>query len=213
VAGAVAAGALAVGALAWATNGFTAVTTEGARRLAVQRAPVLVPSAPVRTSDDRVIDALAESGAGATRAVPRAAIVAFFYARCPGVCGRLGETLQRVQQLVRARGLEDQVRVLSLSFDATHDTPAMLARYARERRVDAALWDVRTLEPGAAREALLAAFGVVVIADGAAGYQHNAALHVVTPDRRLVQILDLDDAEGAIAAATALAPLSRIAGR
>jgi protein SCO1/2 len=209
----VAAVLLVTAVLGWATQGFTVITTEDARRRAIRRTPVVVPTAPARAADGRGLDALAE-GAGVTpRAVPRTAIVAFFYARCPGVCGRLGESLQRVQQLVRARGIADDVRVLSLSFDHAHDTPDALARYARERNVDDAIWDVRVLVPGTARDALLESFGVVVIPDGAAGFQHNAALHVVTPDRRLIRILDLDDAEGAVATAMAIGGMSNVASR
>jgi protein SCO1/2 len=44
----------------------------------------------------------------------------------------------------------------------------------------------------------LQAFGVVVIPDPLGGYAHNAALHVVGPDRKLVAILDPQDIAGAV---------------
>jgi protein SCO1/2 len=44
----------------------------------------------------------------------------------------------------------------------------------------------------------LDAFGVVVIPDGVGGYAHNAAVHVVGPDRRLVAIFDLQDIDGIV---------------
>jgi protein SCO1/2 len=44
----------------------------------------------------------------------------------------------------------------------------------------------------------LDAFGVVVIPDGMGGYAHNAAVHVVGLDRRLVAILDLQDIDGIV---------------
>lgn len=205
--------ALAVGALWWATAGFTVLTSEGARRRAVQRTPVPIPTATVRTVDGASIDVLEEHGRAELRATPRTAIVAFFYARCPGICGPLGESMQRAQALIRARGLSDEVRLLSVSFDAADATPGVLARYARERRVDPTIWSVRALADSAARRALLEAFGVVVIPDGAAGFQHNAALHVVTADRRLVRIVDLDDAEAAVALATTAALPRNVASR
>jgi protein SCO1/2 len=44
----------------------------------------------------------------------------------------------------------------------------------------------------------LDAFGVVVIADELGGYAHNAALHVVGPQRTLLAIHDLADLNGAV---------------
>jgi protein SCO1 len=194
--------ALVVLALWWATDGFAVLTTEAERRRDIARRPVVIPLAAARTAGDVEVDVLAESDGAQLRAAPRVAIVAFFYARCPGVCGLLGESLQRAQQLVKARGLGDQLRVIAISFDASDD-PASLTRYARERRVDPVIWQLRTLGNGTSREQLLRAFGITVIPDGANGFQHNAALHVVSADRRLVRVLDLDDAEGAVAVATA----------
>ena len=51
----------------------------------------------------------------------------------------------------------------------------------------------------------LDAFGVVVIADGMGGFTHNAAVHVVGPDRRLAAILDFDDIDGIVKAARDIA--------
>jgi protein SCO1 len=193
--------AVVVGALGWATAGFATVTAEGARRRAIRRTPVVIPAAPAVTPEGQTVDVLAETGGSTIRNTPRVAIVAFFYSRCPGICGRLGESLQRVQQLVAARGVHDAVRVIAVSFDPASDTPDQLRRYAGLRRVDPSIWQLRTLDAGAPSVALLRAFGVTVISDGAGGFQHNAALHIVLPDRRLVRVLDLDDAEGAIAIA------------
>jgi protein SCO1/2 len=212
VAGAMAAlgGVLLVGLV---TEGFTVVTTEGARRRAVRRAPPLLPAAIAHTTDGRRLDALADDGIGGRGSLPRAAIVTFIYTRCPGVCGVLGESMQRLQRLVRERGLADRVRLVALSFDAAHDTPDELARYARLRRADPAIWQLRVLTDSASRAALLGAAGIVVIPDGASGWQHNAALLVVSPDRRLVRVLDLDDVEGALAAVADLAPSDVVARR
>jgi protein SCO1 len=203
---------IVVAALWWATAGFSVITSEGARRRAVSRVPVEIPPAATRSPDGAVVDVLAETDQATLGPTPRVAIVGFFYARCPGVCGILGESLQRVQQLVRVRGLGDQLRVLSISFDST-DTPDVLDRYRQTRRVDPQLWQLRTLAPGPSRDGLLRAFGVTVIPDGASGFQHNVALHVVLSDRRLIRVLDVDDAEGAVAVATAALGLGPVASR
>ena len=42
---------------------------------------------------------------------------------------------------------------------------------------------------------LTAAFGVTVIPDQLGGYTHNAAIHLVDPEGRLVDIFDLGDVD------------------
>ena len=60
---------------------------------------------------------------------------------------------------------------------------------------DSAGWDLGTPAHAGELQSWLAAFGVVVIPDGLGGYAHNAAVHVVGPDRRLVAILDPEDVD------------------
>jgi protein SCO1/2 len=42
-------------------------------------------------------------------------------------------------------------------------------------------------------QSLTAAFGVTIIQDRLGGYTHNAAIHLVDPEGRLVDIFDLGD--------------------
>jgi protein SCO1/2 len=46
---------------------------------------------------------------------------------------------------------------------------------------------------------------VVVIPDGFGGYAHNAAVHVLGPDRRLIAILGVEDLDGIVRTARAAA--------
>ena len=50
----------------------------------------------------------------------------------------------------------------------------------------------RPLTPDGLQQ-LTAAFGITVIADQLGGYTHNAAIHLVDPEGRLVDIFDLGD--------------------
>lgn len=188
--------------LATATRGFSAFTTETARALDVAEAPVLVP--PVSLLD--------QFGATQTmHARGRSTIVDFVYTRCLTVCSELGGVFQQLQSTIRARGLESHVRLLSVSFDPTWDTPARLGPYNVLMRADPAIWTITTPQTASALPALLRAFGVRVVDDGANGFVHNAALHVVDPGGRLVAILPIDaiDEALAVAASHATPPFRR----
>jgi protein SCO1/2 len=62
-------------------------------------------------------------------------IVTFFYTRCdnPFKCTLTVAKLGRVQRLLQARGLEEWVRTVGISYDAQFDTPAQLSRYGHDR--------------------------------------------------------------------------------
>lgn len=196
IAGAVGASVLLLG---WATSGFAVLTTDADRMRRVARDPQPVPSVAVRAIDGTVRPVLAEPHD--TTARPRAVIVDFVYTRCVTVCGVLGDTYQQLQRTILERGLEDRVRLLTVSFDVAHDDPERLARYAMVKRADATVWTLATPVDTIGRDALLQTFGVQVVSDENGGWVHNAALHVVDPRGRLVRIMDISDVDGALDAA------------
>ena len=128
----------------------------------------------------------------------RSTIVDFIYTRCVTVCSALGGVYQTLQSEIRARGLESQVRLMSVSFDPAWDTPQRLGPYVDVMRADPAIWTIATVADSRALPAVLRAFGVRVIDDGLNGSVHNAALHVVDPDGRLVVILPPDAIDEAL---------------
>jgi len=174
-------------ALAAATNGLQAFTTETARRVAVRSRPAELPAVALES----------QSGARFTLADLRGTwlLVDFIYTRCPTLCSTLGGDFARLErQLVDpiARG---KVQLLSISFDPTQDTPAQLAAYLERFRGRDMGWQAaRPLTDDGLRQ-ITAAFGVTVIPDQLGGYTHNAAIHLVDPEGRLVDIFDLGDVE------------------
>ena len=184
-------------AASFLTLGFRAFTAEDARRLHVAEASM--PLSPVE-----IVDA---SGQRRTlwNADPaaRAWLVTFVYTRCPSACVALGSELQQLQASVQASGTKS-VRFASLSFDRTHDTPPELSKYALRFRADPALWTVGAPASDAALRTLLRESGVVVIPDGFGGYAHNAAIHVITPEGKLVAIFDMERHREALAFASTL---------
>ncbi len=62
-----------------------------------------------------------------------------FYGSCPAVCPMLITSLQ-VYESHLDEASKGRLRVLLVSFDATHDTPDQLDRLARLHRADPARW-------------------------------------------------------------------------
>lgn len=175
------------GVLAAATDGFQAFTTETARRVSVRRHPVDLPAVALE----------GQSGARFTLADFRGSwlLVDFIYTRCPTFCTVLGGDFAQLERQLAGPIARGQVRLLSISFDPTHDPPAELAAYVRRYQGRDRGWQAaRPLTDDGLRQ-LMAAFGITVIPDGLGGYTHNAAIHLVDPAGRLVDIFDLDEVD------------------
>lgn len=172
----------AIAAFAWETEGFHVVTSEGARQLAVERAPVPVP-------DVRLID---QDGASFSLADYRgkAILVEFIYTRCPTLCGVLGDGFQRLLALTRDRPSAAAVDFLSISFDRENDDREALLGYGERYGAAAPRWRIAAAADARGLTALLQSFGVVVIPDGLGGFVHNSAIYLVDARGRLARILD-----------------------
>lgn len=184
---------LTVAAGLWLTHNFAVWTAEGARRWQVQQAPVAAPGIQLQTAALGVQPLAALLGQGR-----KVTVLSFFYTRCPSICLSLGNTLQQMQLALQQQP-PAAVQLLSLSFDPAHDDVHALQAYSRQMRADPALWQFAAPVDAAALRALLTSFGVVVIADGQGGFDHNAALMVINRQGQLVRIFDDTDHEAALA--------------
>jgi protein SCO1/2 len=140
-------------------------------------------------------------------------LVDFVYTRCQTVCLSLGSSFQQLQAALhtdRNAGATPTVRLLSISFDGAHDTPAVLQAHARSLQVDPALWHWVRVPDAAEQQALLQRLGVVVVPDGRGDYEHNAALLVLDAQGRLVRIFDLAEQQLALDYARHLAHGGRL---
>jgi len=187
-------------ALYSATAGGQAFTTESLRRAEVEAAPRALP-------DFDLIDANGRRAGLHTRLASegRVWIVDFIYTRCQTVCTGLGSVYQQLQRDILARGLQGRVGLLSISFDPQHDDAAALHAYTQRMGADAQAWQAVTLANAADRQALLGAFGIMVLPAPLGEFEHNAALHVVDAQGRLQAIVDVDAPAQALAAAERLA--------
>lgn len=173
------------GSLALATDGFRAYTTEGARRLAVERKPPQLPDAQLQAAGGE------ETSFASLRG--RWLLVDFIYTRCMSYCAVQGQGFARLQRELAPQLAAGSVELLSLSFDPRRDGPAELAAYQRRLGgVAGKGWLVARPADAAALAAVMQAFGVVALDDGFGGFVHNAAINVVDPSGRLVAVLDPD---------------------
>ncbi|MGB6242855.1 MAG: SCO family protein [Castellaniella sp.] len=192
--------AAGIGVLYSLTDGFTVLTAEAARRQAIAAQPRDIPMAQVLDGAGRLevlTHNLQDDG--------RVAIVNFFYTRCIALCLAQGSLTERLQQAIKAEGLQQQIRLISLSFDP-RDRAGDLSRYAVRMGADPSVWQFMTLADAPQRAAMLDLFGILVVPAPLGEFEHNAAFHIVTPDGRLVRIVDLDDPGWALQAAKALMP-------
>lgn len=175
-----------VGALYGLTDGSTALTAESARRLDIVRQPRTI-------HDTRAVNGRGDifSLRGELQADGRVAIVNFFYTRCISLCLAQGFVTQRLQGAIEADGLSSRVRLISISFDP-RDHGADLSRYAKNISADPAIWQLWAVEQPGQRDALLSQFGITIVPAVPGDFEHNAALHVVTPDGRLAHIVDIE---------------------
>jgi protein SCO1/2 len=198
---------------AWLTHDFQVWTAEGARRLEVAQQPVPLPPVTVegpgiaaqplpallgKISQGRQVEGEAN---GAT-------LVGFIYTRCQTVCLSLGSSFQQLQAALhadRAAGAAPKVRLLSISFDGLHDTPAVLQSYAHKLQADPAVWSWVRVPDTAEQHALLQRLGVVVVPDGRGDYEHNAAFLLIDAQGRMVRVFDLAEQQLALDAARHLA--------
>lgn len=186
--------ALAFMAFAGVTRGFSAVTSDGLRRVELERAPRSLPAIGLIDQSGQLLPL---SGYGAASSY--VTFVTLQYLRCQTVCRTSAVGQSWLQHEVRARGLQRRVRLLTLSFDPANDTPAVLTGHARKLGADPATWRFATVSDAAELPALLQLFGIVVLPDGLGGYAHNAALFLIDRDGRLARAYDVERPDLALA--------------
>lgn len=174
-------------ALSAATDQFRAFTTEAARRVAVREHPVAIPAVPLESETGARLDVAAFRG--------RWLLIDFIYTRCPTFCTTLGGDFAQLQSRLSVPLAQHEVQLLSISFDPAHDTPEELAGYLQRFHTPSSEWIAARPVDQVGLERLEGRFGIKVIPDAMGGYTHNAAIHLVDPHGRLVDIFDMGNPE------------------
>lgn len=186
-----------------ATGGGESFTTESLRRQQVEKQPQQIEAFNVTTSrgEKTSLNALLSSH----KSGHKVWLVDFVYTRCQTLCSSLGSIYQQLQVQIESRGLEEKIGLLSISFDPEHDGPAVLAAYAARMQMKPAVWQIATLTDWQDRRRLLDAFGIMVVPAPLGEFEHNAALHVMRSDGKLLRIIDYADFQTALDTAIGIA--------
>lgn len=182
---------LGLAVLGSATDGFRAVTEEGARRLRAAQDRPPVPTLFLEDMNGKPLRLGHEPGAAS-----KVTLVEFIYTTCPTICQAAGDRFAELRDRVRQAALGGSLRLISVSFDPERDAPPQMRRYAEIHQADGAIWTIARARPDDLA-VLAQSFGLRVIPDGWGGYEHNAAIHLVDQRGRLSAIFDIDDVEAA----------------
>lgn len=176
------------------TRGFQTVSSDGARRIDMQRAP---PSLDDIALVDSGGQPLSLSGAAARPG--HTTLITLAYTTCIDICRTTASGLAYLQQELAARGMDQRIQLLTISFDPARDTPAALAAYGKKMKADPARWTFATVRDQSDLARLLDKFGIVVLPDGLGGFVHNGAIFVADERGRVVRSYDLDRPDQALA--------------
>jgi protein SCO1/2 len=121
----------------------------------------------------------------------RPLVLSLVYTNCSSVCPATTHHLLRaVDQARRALGAE-RFDVLTVGFDARHDTPKRLASFAESQGVDTSRWRLASGDE-AALAALLADLGFSYVA-AAGGFEHITQTSILDADGRVYRHVYGDD--------------------
>lgn len=171
--------AVGAGALAAATDGFSAFTYDGARAQRALRAPYALPVDLALVTHEGRAMRLADLDAPVL-------LLNFVFTRCVGVCRSAGDLYGRLGQALAAEIERGQLRLLTVSIDPARDTPPELARWrARHAPSGAHGWIVGAPPDRRELARWQDAFGIVVLPLPNGDFEHNAAIAVIGPERRI----------------------------
>jgi protein SCO1 len=179
---------LGIALLFLATNGGQGFTTESIRRSEVSQKPQQIPNFNLLRSDGK--DVFMQT---LLRNDNKLWIVDFVYTRCQTICKVLGTGYQQLQAEILRNGLQNKIGLLSISFDVANDNQQALKNYEKRMAVNSEVWQIVALKSMKDRQRLLDTFGIVVIPAPLGEFEHNAALHIVTSDAMLVEILGYEN--------------------
>jgi protein SCO1 len=118
-------------------------------------------------------------------------LVGFVFTTCNGTCPATTHRMSQVQQLLRSRGLNANVRLLSITLDPSRDTPDALRRYQRLYDVDSKQWSFLTGPPADVAKTI-AAWGMWARATANGQLDHPSRVFLVDARGRIREIYNLD---------------------
>jgi len=118
-------------------------------------------------------------------------LLTFIYTRCPlpNFCPLMDRHFARLQgDIASDPSLKGRARLVSISFDPEHDSPAVLLAHAKRLKFESSIWTFLTADR-VTLDRFAAKFGVGLIrSDGTTEITHNLRTVLIGADGRIVQI-------------------------
>lgn len=111
-------------------------------------------------------------------------LITMFYGSCPMACPLLIDTLRAAEHGVPEPQRAD-LRVLMISIDPEHDTPAALQKLGRERRIDSTRWTLARTDERTTRR-IAAVLGIQYRKLPSGGYNHSSIVTLLSPTGEIV---------------------------
>jgi protein SCO1/2 len=111
-------------------------------------------------------------------------LVTMFYGSCPSACPLLVHHVKEIESSLTPE-IRADLRVLLVSFDADHDTPAVLRELAGTHHVDVTRWRFASGTEDAARQ-LANVLGITYRKEDEGFFSHNSVISVLDRDGRIV---------------------------
>lgn len=129
-------------------------------------------------------------------------LITMFYGSCPMTCPLLIDTLRVVERSLPDAQRND-LRVILISIDPEHDTPAALAKLAQERRIDTAHWTLARADERTIRK-IAALLNIQYRKLPSGGYNHSSTITLLAANGEIVvQSSVLGRADAALTSAIA----------
>lgn len=125
-------------------------------------------------------------------------LITMFYSSCKHTCPLLIETVRAVE---RTSTNQKDLRVLMISVDPDRDTPEVLAKLAKERRIDTSRWSLVNANASDVRK-IAAALGVQYKQSPDGEFNHSSVISVMNAHGEILkQSSTLGAADEALVAA------------
>lgn len=174
----------------FSTSGFTAFTLEEQRLIDLKEQPPEFPDIEVVDHKGREYNFDHFEG--------KYIFMTFIYTSCTTACPEMTSNMKHVYDSMDIDKYEDDLIFLSMSFDTKRDTVEVLNRYAGYFNVNDDNWRMLRVPDENDLETILNMYGVTVIAEGDADYQHNTSFYLIEPDGTLKEVLDYREVDSTV---------------
>lgn len=130
----------------------------------------------------------AGAGIGLDRYRGSPVLISLFYASCTSACPLLISAIQQIEGR-QAPAQRAKLRVLLVTLDPDHDTPAELLKIAALHRVDVSRWTLARADTRSLRK-LAAALGIQYRRQPNGEFNHSTVITLLDPDGRPVEHTD-----------------------